>query len=143
MDCLSTAYRTNTMMRFATQAELKKLRDLLTDRWLQLRAELHADEQAQRGLTDDVTREVSDRKDEAAQRLRSDLDGAQEQRDVDEMAQVETALHRLESGTYGACVDCGEPIALGRLQVQPAAQRCAPCQAAYEQASDRSGPRRA
>jgi len=131
------------MKRFATQAQLKKLRDLLADRWLELRAELHADEQAQRELTNRVTGEVSDRKDEAVGRLGSELEGAQEQRDVDEMAQVETALHRLESGTYGACTDCGEAIALGRLQVQPAAQRCAPCQTVYEQALNRSGPRRA
>ena len=131
------------MMRFATQAQLKKLRYLLADRWLQLRAELHADEQAQRELTDHGTREVSDRKDEAAQHLRSDLEVAQEQRDVDEMAQVETALHRLESGTYGACTDCGKRIALARLHVQPAAQRCAPCQTIYEQALNRSGLRRA
>jgi len=128
------------MIRFATQAELKELRDRLADRWLQLRAELHADEQAQRELGDSGTSEVSDRKDEAAQHSRSDLEGAQEQRDVDEMAQVETALHRLEGGTYGACTDCGERIPMARLHVQPAAQRCAPCQMVFEQASNRSGP---
>ena len=128
------------MIRFATQAELKELRDRLADRWLQLRAELHADEQAQRELGDSGTSEVSDRKDEAAQHAHSDLEGAQEQRDVDEMAQVETALHRLEGGTYGACTDCGERIPLARLHVQPAAQRCAPCQMVFEQASNRSGP---
>jgi len=124
------------MIRFATQAELKELRD----RWLQLRAELHADEQAQRELGDSGTSEVSDRKDEAAQHLRSDWEGAQEQRNVDEMAQVETALHRLEGGTYGACTDCGERIPLARLHVQPAVQRCAPCQTIFEQALSRSGP---
>jgi len=128
------------MIRFATQAELKELRDRLADRWLQLRAELHADEQAQRELGDSGTSEVSDRKDEAAQHLRSDWEGAQEQRNVDEMAQVETALHRLEGGTYGACTDCGERIPLARLHVQPAVQRCAPCQTVFEQALSRSGP---
>jgi len=128
------------MIRFATQAELKELRDRLADRWLQLRAELHADEQAQRELGDSGTSEVSDRKDEAAQHLRSDWEGAQEQRNVDEMAQVETALHRLEGGTYGACTDCGERIPLARLHVQPAVQRCAPCQTIFEQALSRSGP---
>ena len=131
------------MVPIATQAQLKGLRDLLADRWLDLRAGLHADEQAQRETTEIATREVTDRKDEAARRLLSDLDGAQEQRDVDEMAQVESALHRLESGTYGVCTDCGEPISPGRLQVQPAAQRCAACQTVCEQAVNRSGPSRA
>lgn len=121
------------MSPIATQAQIKVLRDRLADRWLVLRAELHADEQAQRKATGVATREVSDRKDKAAQRSLSDLEGAQEQRDVDEMAQVESAVRRLESGTYGACTDCGEPISPGRLKVQPAAQRCAPCQTVYEQ----------
>ena len=115
------------MIRFATQAELKELRDRLADRWLQLRAELHADEQAQRELGDSGTSEVSDRKDEAAQHLRSDWEGAQEQRNVDEMAQVETALHRLEGGTYGACTDCGGEIGRARLKAHPIAMLCLSC----------------
>ena len=144
MNCPSIhAISEPTMVPIATQAQLKEPRDLLADRWLDLRAGLHADEQAQRETTEAATQEVTDRKDEAVQRLRSDLEGAQEQRDMDEMAQVEAALHRLESGIYGVCTDCAEPIAPSRLQVQPAAQRCAPCQTAYEQALDRSGPRRA
>ena len=89
---------------------MTKVRDLLTDRWLELRAEVEAAEQVQREATSAAANEVSDRKDEMAQRLPSDLGGAQEQRDVDEMAQVETALHRVEDGIYGDCTDCGEPI---------------------------------
>ena len=129
-------------MDIATQNHLTKVRDLLTDRWLELRAEVEAGEQAQREATGAAAHEVSDRKDEVTQRLLSDLDGAQEQRDVDEMAQVETALHRIEDGIYGDCTDCGEPISPQRLLVQPAAQRCAPCQATYEHALERSGSRR-
>lgn len=130
------------MIRFATQAELKELRDRLANRWLQLRADLHADERTQQELGDIGTSEVSDRKDEAAQHTRSALEGAQEQRDVNEMAQVEAALHRLEDGTFGACTDCGERIPLARLHVQPAAQRCAPCEAIFERALNRFGPGR-
>jgi DnaK suppressor protein len=47
---------------------------------------------------------------------------------------VEAALHRLDAGTYGDCAVCAEPISLQRLLVQPAAQRCAACQTAYEHA---------
>ena len=129
-------------MDLATQNHLTKVRDLLTDRWLELRAEVEAGEQAQREATGAAAHEVSDRKHEVTQRLLSHLGGAQEQRDVDAMAQVETALHRIEDGIYGDCTDCGEPISPQRLLVQPAAQRCAPCQAAYEHALERSGSRR-
>ena len=130
-------------MHLATQTHLTELHDLLNFRLLELRAEVDAAEQAQRELTGASAHEVTDRKDEAAQRVLTDLGGVQEQRVLDEMAQVEAALQRLDTGSYGDCADCGEPIPLQRLRVQPAAQRCAPCQDAFEHALDRSGPRRA
>ena len=130
-------------MDLATQTHLTKLRDSLSLRLLELRADMHTSEQAQRELTGSSTHEVTDRKDEAAQQSISDLDGLQELRDLDEMAAVKAALQRLDNGIYGDCSDCCEPIVLQRLQVQPAAQRCAPCQAAFEHVRDRSSPRRA
>ncbi len=130
-------------MNRSIQTHLTKLRDSLTFRLNELRADVHAAEQAQRELTGSSPHEVTDRKDEAAQQSISDLEGVQEQRDLDEMMQVEAAFQRLDNGTYGDCSDCGEPILLQRLQVQPAAPRCAPCQAAFEHVRDRSNPRRA
>jgi DnaK suppressor protein len=129
-------------MDLPTQTHLAKLRGLLTDRLEELRAEVHAGALAHQASTGAVVHEVADRKDEAAQRQASDLDGAQEQRDLDEMHQVEAALHRLDGGVYGDCADCGEAISLQRLLVQPAALRCAPCQASHEHAQERSGARR-
>ena len=129
-------------MDLATQTHLTKLRDSLTFRLLELRADVHAAEQAQRELTGSSAHEVTDRKDEAAQPSIADLVGVQGQRDLDEMAEVEAALQRLDKGIYGDCSDCGEPILLQRLQVQPAAIRCAPCQAAFEHVRDRSSLRR-
>ena len=130
-------------MDLATQTHSTRLRDLLAGRLLELRAEVHAIELAQQEPPGAAAHEVTDRQDEAAQRLLSDLRGALEQRDTDEMSQLEAALQRLDSGTYGDCADCGESIALQRLLVQPAAQRCAPCQAACEQVSGRSSLQRA
>ena len=127
-------------MELATQTHLTQLRDLLTGRMQELRAEVHAAGQAQRELTGASVHEVTDRKEEAAQRQLLDLDGAQGQRDFDEMAQVEAALLRLDAGTYGDCADCGEPIPLQRLRVQPAAPRCAPCQSSCEHELNRANP---
>ena len=121
-------------MDVAAQTPLTKLRDQLTDRWLELRTEVEAAEQDQREASDAEAHEVTDRKDEAARRLLSDLGRVQEQRDLDEMAQVEAALHRIEGGTYGDCKDCGQPILPQRLRVQPAAERCTHCQATSEHA---------
>jgi DnaK suppressor protein len=38
------------------------------------------------------------------------------------------ALHRIDLGTYGACVDCGAPLPEGRLEAKPEAARCVACQ---------------
>jgi len=125
-------------MDLATQTHLTTLRDLLNYRQTELRAEVHAAQQARREAEEAVAAEVSDQKDGAAEQQREGIDIAQEQRDIDELAQVELALKRLDAGTYGNCADCGEPIPLERLRVQPAAQRCASCQVARERARARS-----
>lgn len=119
-------------MDVVTQTHLTTLRNLLNYRLQELRADVHAAELAQREPAGAGGHEVADLKDEAAQRQDAELGGAQEQRDLDEMGEVQAALRRLDAGVYGDCIDCGEPIPLQRLLVQPAAQRCAPCQAAHE-----------
>ncbi len=43
---------------------------------------------------------------------------------ADQKAQVVAALARLDDGTYGICVDCGEKIPDARLEVRPEAARC-------------------
>jgi DnaK suppressor protein len=40
------------------------------------------------------------------------------------LTEVERALQRIEKGTYGRCVDCGQPIPEKRLQAIPWAARC-------------------
>ena len=41
---------------------------------------------------------------------------------------VDEALSRLDAGTFGACVRCGRPIAVDRLEALPWAPRCIDCQ---------------
>ena len=40
---------------------------------------------------------------------------------------VKAALLRLDDGTYGDCVTCGEPIAAERLEALPFAEQCVDC----------------
>ncbi len=70
---------------------------------------------------------------------------AEFERDVAGAGQVRAALigivaaeRRLQSGEYGLCKDCGDPIGFARLEAQPAASRCVKCQ---EEAESRSGPK--
>ncbi len=44
-----------------------------------------------------------------------------------ELRRIDAALERLEEGDYGFCVECGEEIEAKRLEVDPAAPRCAGC----------------
>jgi DnaK suppressor protein len=44
-----------------------------------------------------------------------------------EIASVKRALTRIENGTYGVCVRCGDEIASKRLEVRPEAALCIDC----------------
>jgi len=48
------------------------------------------------------------------------------------MRKIHLALRRMEDGTYGICEDCGESIALARLQARPVTTLCAECKADRE-----------
>jgi DnaK suppressor protein len=43
------------------------------------------------------------------------------------LQEVDEALDRIASGTYGTCEECGGPISLKRLEVRPVAKYCVPC----------------
>ena len=47
---------------------------------------------------------------------------------------IDTALRRLEEGTYGGCLECGGEIAEARLKALPFALRCKDCEEALETA---------
>ena len=123
-----------------TQTHLVTLRNLLAYRLRDLRAELAGDMAAARPGPD-VSAEVMDRKDVASNDQSATVGDAEADRDAAEVAAVEAALQRLDENRYGNCLDCGEPIPLQRLLVQPAAARCAACQAAFELAAHRRGAR--
>jgi RNA polymerase-binding transcription factor DksA len=44
-----------------------------------------------------------------------------------ELAQVRAALARMEAGSYGECVVCGEEIPPARLRAVPTATTCVAC----------------
>jgi DnaK suppressor protein len=48
------------------------------------------------------------------------------------LAGIEAALDRMDHGGYGACVECGAPIPLERLEILPAVALCMSCQRAAD-----------
>ncbi len=49
-----------------------------------------------------------------------------------ELAELAAALKRIEHGTFGQCVDCGDQIDPARLEARPTAIRCLRCQGRWE-----------
>ena len=43
------------------------------------------------------------------------------------LTEIVEALQRIERGTYGVCDDCGERIAMARLEALPTATSCISC----------------
>ena len=84
------------------QAGKRKLRDI----------------QAQRGDLADMSQDTNDQ----------DLITAVLQRALNELVQIERAISRLDSGSYGICDECGEEISERRLNEKPFAQYCINCQ---------------
>jgi DnaK suppressor protein len=50
-----------------------------------------------------------------------------------ELAKIDAALKRLDEGSYGECLDCGEAISGARLEANPMATRCVGCESAREE----------
>lgn len=44
-----------------------------------------------------------------------------------EIKRIDAALKRMDEGDYGYCVNCGEEIAVRRLELDPAAATCIDC----------------
>jgi len=54
---------------------------------------------------------------------------ALEKRFMDQLADVEHALAKIEKGTYGICDGCGQAVEKARLEVLPQANLCLACKA--------------
>jgi DnaK suppressor protein len=56
------------------------------------------------------------------------------------MHDIQSALAKIEDGTYGRCERCDEPISRRRLDVVPWARLCVRCQSAEEAAKQNGEP---
>ena len=77
--------------------------------------------------------QVHDTKDQAVVRMLTETGEADIARDAAELADVESAMARLRTGTYGTCTACATRIPDARLEAYPTAKRCRPCQERREQ----------
>lgn len=62
-----------------------------------------------------------------------ELEFALDERETTEIAAIDAALERIDDGTYGICIECGEAIYPARLLAAPESERCIACQSRAEQ----------
>ncbi len=122
---------TNTTDPTSRTSELTRI---LTDRQRTLRAAI--DERLHGGRTD-RSNEVRDMVDLCDVGIEEELTFTLAQMERDTLAQVDTALARLEEGKYGACFECGAEISAIRLRAKPFAVRCVDCEVLHEQDTTR------
>lgn len=116
------------------------LGDKLRTRQRELRSEIakqmrHQDDPRLTGMRN----RMEDTDDWAVADMMALMDIATVSRDLNELSEVETALAKLADGSYGECVDCGDPIPYPRLEAYPAARRCVSCQQVFEAGRRRTG----
>ena len=46
---------------------------------------------------------------------------------TDRVSEIDDALKKLDTGDYGRCEECGQPIAEARLEAMPGARLCIVC----------------
>ena len=66
--------------------------------------------------------------DAGANLTEADRNQASVQAALEQRTAVLAALSRIDEGSYGRCVDCGQEIPEPRLEARPATTRCVPCQ---------------
>lgn len=73
-----------------------------------------------------------DRSDLAYSYDKRQRDSALLEQTKEELEQVENALDRIESGSYGKCKNCGNPIPPDRLKILPYTSLCVTCKTDLE-----------
>jgi RNA polymerase-binding protein DksA len=109
------------------------MRARLRERATQLRAEIRSTLERSADETHvKIAEQARDTEDDSFSNLIVDLNLAEIDRDASELQRIDTALARINEGSYGQCESCGLEIPQARLQAEPTALRCVQCQELFE-----------
>ncbi|TWU01986.1 TraR/DksA family transcriptional regulator [Neorhodopirellula pilleata] len=106
------------------QETLKTLRKTLLRRRDALRKALVGDLSLLRELHQQKT---GDPLDAAADTVQDELNSQLVEVEARELAAIEEAIAKFDSGNFGDCEECGKPIPLNRLKALPYANECIEC----------------
>jgi len=110
-----------------------------------MRTEVIAQLRAQRGGKIGRAEAAQDRHDvqsgdRAQNEAERDLAMSIDVRETEALTAIDSALKRIEAGSYGLCIDCGIDIPTARLHANPVASRCVACQGRHEHARSETHP---
>ncbi|MEM9587440.1 MAG: TraR/DksA family transcriptional regulator [Planctomycetota bacterium] len=111
---------------------LTKLRQVLVRRRDALRKALDGDLSLLQELHQQPT---GDPLDAAADTVQDELNSQLLEVESRELAEIDEAIQRMESGDYGDCGGCGRPIPISRLRAIPYATDCIECRRKAESTS--------
>jgi DnaK suppressor protein len=122
------------MTAHLSKAQLDELERILRDRHAQLQEEVRTalEQSGDQGLQE-IAGRVRDPGEESLASLIADLNLSRVNQLSDEVRAIERALSEIDSGGYGICNRCGQPIDHRRLKARPTAILCIDCQRKYEQ----------
>lgn len=101
--------------------------------------------QIRKEITREIQQDVQEGREGEAGDGRDTYDIASDERDREinlllgdrerrKLQQIDDALHRIDSDSYGICEECEGEIAPGRLEAMPFSRLCVTCQSEFEQA---------
>lgn len=104
----------------------------MSDEHAGIRASLEERLQALEGRLAEINETLREPEDEDLEEQAADLDDDIVLSSLSRAGRTEAyliaeALKRIDDGTYGKCIDCGQDIAPGRLRALPEAERCLSC----------------
>jgi len=96
---------------------------------------------ARRSLSGDIHVDPDDFPDEmdsASSEVNLQFTGRLREREQGLITKIDAALEKIEEGSFGECMLCGEDIGVKRLKARPVAELCIECKSEQEQIERRS-----
>src|SRR5262249_55572810 len=113
----------------AAKAPKRETSDKVRKRLLLKRDELLADLVKNREVSDETVDEsAQDMADRATSAYTNEFAYSLSESDGKPPLLIPRALSRLDAGTYGTCVHCGQPVQEKRIEAVPWARHCLDCQ---------------
>jgi len=108
-----------------SKKEMEKYRRLLEEKKANLSVDIAKTRSAEEETSEELTQDIADKAVSSYTRefLYSLTDGERST-----LLQIDDAIGRIEDGSYGFCVNCGQPMAEKRLTAVPWAPYCVDCQ---------------